>query len=109
MRRGRTILTPATLEAQLDPYNFAVYETASSTEEKPRIRIIVEADSIPVDSYRTTISMIAAQIGLPALNSESKVAVQPMYLPSIFHGDDPDFDHPLIHFRKDGRAFKNQI
>jgi len=95
-----------TLETQLDPYNFAVYETASSTEEKPRIRIIVEADSIPVDNYRTAISMIAAQIGLPALNSESKVAVQPMYLPSIFHGDDPDFDHPLIHFRKDGRAFK---
>lgn len=96
---------PATVEEQLDPFNFAIYETASSTQENPRIRIIVEADCLPIDSYRVGVSVIAQMIGLPVMNKESKVVVQPMYLPSLFVGDDPEIDHPLLHYKKDGRAF----
>lgn len=96
--------SPETLQEQLAPFNFAVYATASSTSDLPRIRIIIEAAHLPVNMYRSAIEDIAARIGLPEVNKESYTANLPMYLPTIFKGDDED-EHPLLLSVTDGQAY----
>lgn len=95
---------PETLAAQLAPFSFAVYTTASSTLAKPRLRIMVDADSIPLASYALAVKTIAKRIALPQITSESKVAVQPMFLPCLFEGQ-TEAEHPLIICEVDGAAF----
>ena len=96
---------PTLVEEQLHPFNFAMYATASSTPENPRIRLLVEADDIPVSAYMGALETIASLIGLIDITKESKVQVQPMFLPSMFRDDDPDENHPLVHFNIEGTAF----
>lgn len=96
---------PVLLAEQLDPFNFALYSTASSTPAEPRIRIIVEASGLSLSAYQASLETIASMIGLADITTESRVQVQPMYLPIIFKGDDPDLEHPLIHFKHSGCAF----
>lgn len=88
---------PRTLHTALQGLNFAAYITASSTAEKPRMRIVVGADHIPVADYPRAVEAVAAMLGLPVVTRESKVAVQPMYLPVMF-SDSTDEDHPLLTF-----------
>jgi len=95
---------PETLFTALAGFNFAAHVTASSTPEKPRMRVIVEADKIPLAHYARAVMVIGSLLGLPAITSESKVAVQPMFLPVMFAGSTEE-DHPLIAFSLEGRAF----
>lgn len=95
---------PESLYKALAGYNFAAHTTASSTRAKPRMRIIVDASNIPLASYVNAVGTVAAMLGLPNVNKESRVAVQPMFLPTQF-SDSNDEDHPLIAHRLDGRAF----
>ena len=95
---------PWTLVEQLMPFNFAVYHTASSMPGKPRIRVVVEADSIPTQKYRSAVEYIARLIGLVEITKESFTYVQPMYLPTIFKGEAEQDIHPLIVQCLDGRA-----
>lgn len=95
---------PDTLAAQLKGWNWAAYTTASSTPQGPRMRLVIDADSIPVASYPAAVKTIAKRIGLPILTTESKVAVQAMYLPTLFVDQD-ESEHPLIDYVLDGRAF----
>ena len=88
----------------LSGFNFAVYSTASSTPEKPRIRVVVDAENIPLLAYPRAALAVAARLNLPTVTKESKVAVQPMFLPTMFQ-DSEDSDHPLIVHNLDGRAF----
>lgn len=92
---------PRTLHTALAGLNFAAYLTASSTAAKPRMRIVVGAHHIPVADYRAAVEAVGAMLGLPVVTKESKVAVQPMYLPVMF-SDSTDEDHPLLTFG-DGR------
>lgn len=96
--------SPEVLMEQLMPFNFAVYTTASSTPEEPRIRIFVEAAHLPVTRYRHATQDIARRIGLSKLTKESYTANLPMYLPTMFKGDDPEA-HPLLLSVHDGRAY----
>jgi len=99
------INSPDALAAQLAPLSFAAYTTASSTVEKPRMRIVVDADKIPLASYAAAVKTIARRIALPRITSESKVAVQPMFLPTLFADQDSEQDHPLIVCELHGSLF----
>lgn len=94
-----------TLLDQLAPYNFALYKTASSSPEAPRVRILVEAQ-IPVENYRECIEDICERIGLLHINKESYTANLPMFLPTIFKGEAGDEDaYPLILSYTDGDIY----
>lgn len=95
---------PEALYKALDGFNFAAHTTASSTPEKPRMRIVVEADQISVSGYPKAVATIAALLGLSKVTTESRVAVQPMFLPTMFSDSGLD-DHPLLAYSLEGRAF----
>lgn len=95
---------PDSLYQALADFNFIAHTTASSTGEKPRMRIVIDADSIPLEQYPEAIRTVAGLLGLPSLTAESKKAVQPMFLPTLF-SDSTEEDHPLIAHRLDGRTF----
>lgn len=95
---------PQVLYELLHPFNFAAYTTASSTPEAPKMRIMVEAAGIPKQWYRKAVRMVAGMIGLTTITSESFTVVQPMFLPTIFRGDDEEFEHPLLCYDFEGRA-----
>ena len=85
------------LVGKLRPFAFAAYLTANSTPENPRLRIVVSAREIPLERYAQAVRWLGETLlGLPSVTGESKVAVQPMYRPTIFRDDDPVEDHPLI-------------
>jgi len=97
------IANPDTLGEHLSPFSHACYHTASSTDENPRVRIIVSADGIPVADYPAAVFTIAKRIGLAKLPDTSTLtAVQPMYMPSLFAGED---DHPMFLYDLTGREF----
>lgn len=98
------IENPALLSEALAGYNFAAHVTASSTPEKPRMRVIVDAESIPLSEYSRAVATIGSLLGLPSVTRESNVAVQPMFLPTLFQDSPPEW-HPLIAFETDGRTF----
>lgn len=100
---------PNLLNDALQPLAFACYTTASSTPEAPKLRIFVPADDLPLASYALAVSHVAARLGLPSINKESKVAVQPMYLPTLFRDDDPIDNHPLIIAVTDGAVITRDL
>ncbi len=98
------ISRPNNVLRALNGWNFAAYTTASSTPENPRLRVVVDADSIPADQYGQAVHFIASNLGLQEVTGESLKPKQPMILPSRF--SDQDFDwNPEICSRLDGRAF----
>jgi len=102
---ARTLISrPDNMVRALSDWNFAAYTTASSTPEKPRLRVVVDADSIPADNYEKVVHFVASKLGLQEVTSESLKPKQPMILPSIFSDDDPDTQHPLIVCQLTGRA-----
>jgi hypothetical protein len=96
---------PASLVRLLKKYNFAAYQTISSTPASPRIRVIVEADSIAVEKYPDTVLTVGQIMGLPKVTRESAVAVQPMFKPTVFRDQCKDLENPLLVTHFDGRAF----
>ena len=97
---------PEILSRALGDFSFASYQTVSSTPEKPRMRVMVLADRIPVDRYADAVLTIAQMIGLPIVTPESKTAVQPMFLPVLFSDQIADIEHPYLVGRLEGRPFK---
>lgn len=93
---------PEILAEQLMPFNYVVHTTASSTEALPRIRIIVQA-KLTLKEYVPALRDLARRIGLASVNTESRVAVQPMYLPTLFR-DEKDF-HPVLLSEYGGRIY----
>lgn len=95
---------PELLVKKLGKFKFLVYHTANSTAEKPRIRIVVDASQIPVALYAKAVVTISTLLGLPSITKESKVAVQAMYLPTIFR-DTLSSESPIVIEHLKGRAF----
>lgn len=93
---------PDAVADALEPWPVAMYHTASSTAQAPRLRIVVAADGIPRDSYPQAVAAVAQRLGLPEVTRESKVSVQAMYYPVQF-ADDPDTAHPLLLGEVDGK------
>lgn len=98
------VKNPNSLYTALEGFNFAAHVTASSTPEKPRMRIVVDAERIPLEAYPSASMTIAKLLGLPSITKESKVSVQPMFLPVTFR-DTPEDEDPVIAFNFEGRAF----
>ena len=98
--------TPQALHEALDPFAFAAYLTVSSTLEAPRMRVVVRAEAIPASAYAEAVRSVAKLLGLPKITPESLVAVQPMYLPTLFAGEDLLGVHPLLTARPEGEAFE---
>lgn len=96
--------SPGTLMEALSPFNFALYTTASSTPDAPRLRLIVEASALNVTHYKSAIDFVARLIGLTEVTRESYTVVQPMFLPTLFKGDDENVEHPLVVYELDSRA-----
>ena len=71
----------------LKRYSYTAYHTASSTDEKPRIRVFVAADHIPLSEYSRAVRTVAALLALETVTKESLISVQGMYLPSVFKDD----------------------
>lgn len=90
------VADPSILRDRLGRYNFAAWTTASHRPEKPRLRVMVEADAIPVERYPDAVLTLAQKLGLSHVTRESVVAVQPMFRPTMFAGQDPDLDHPML-------------
>lgn len=85
----------------LAPFSFAIYHTASSTPNTPRLRVVVEADNIPPEQYPAAVSTVARMLGLSEVTSESNVVCQPMFVPVIFRNET---ENPLIAENLSGRA-----
>jgi hypothetical protein len=98
------VSNPASLYNALAGFNFAAYTTASSTPEKPRLRIVVDASAIPVSQYARAVSSLGKLLGLSEITPESRNAVQPMFLPTLFSDTGPD-EHPLIAHRLDAGQY----
>lgn len=99
------INNPDALLRAMRPFNFAAYTTASSTPEKPRMRIVVDADNITLDAYPAAVRTIATRIGLTHITKESLTPNQPMICPSLFADQDPDSEHPMVVSFLKGDAF----
>ena len=90
------VATPELLRSALAPHPFVCFTTASSTEAAPRVRIIVSAHRIPLAGYKDAVKYVASRLGLTEITPESLVACQPMYLPSLFVGEDIAIHSPLL-------------
>lgn len=78
------------------PYSFVCYHTASSRPDAPKVRVVVSADAIPVESLGAAAAHLAGLLGLPDVTRESYVPNQPMYRPVVFTDDDLLEAHPVI-------------
>ena len=97
---GRMLKTG--FEKSLGDLNCVVWHTARSTPEAPRLRVVVQCEPIVVSRYGFAVTALAGLLGMDSVNHESKVPVQPMYLPLAFK--DAEFS-PIIYSKTDGRAF----
>ncbi len=97
---------PSLLWERLKGLNFAVYRTISSTFDKPRLRVMVEAADIHPDRYPEAVQTIGGLLGLPYITRESAIVTQAMFLPTVFNdyvsGIDDD---PLVAEHYDGNPF----
>jgi hypothetical protein len=90
----------------LGTFGAFVYHTARSTEEKPRLRIVVNAESIPVAQYASTVASVAGLLGMSKVSRESQVPVQPMFRPVLFTDD---VDGPVVYSNPHGEPFLPQV
>lgn len=98
---ARRILN-AGFDKTLGEVNAVVWHTARSTQDKPRIRVVVSTLPFPVARYGAVTTAIAGLLGMNSLNKESRVAVQPMYLPVEYK--ESDFS-PIVYTKTDGVPF----
>lgn len=88
--------------APLGDLGYAIWHTASSTPEEPRLRVLVSAEAIPLSRYSAAVRTVAEILGLRKVSRESLVPVQPMYLPVSFRDLD---DSPFVDKNAKGEAF----
>lgn len=98
---------PSLLKKKLNGLKFLAHHTASSTPEKPRMRVMVDADRIPIADYAKAVATLGAMLGLPSITKESAVAVQPMFSPVLFSDSKPG-ETPIIAEDPDGRPFTRE-
>jgi len=79
-----------------------VWHTVSSTEDNPRLRVMVSAEAIPAARYSAAVQTVAEMIGLTQITHESRVVVQPMFLPTLFADS---AESPILACEAEGDAF----
>jgi hypothetical protein len=103
------VATPDLLRAALAPHPFLCYTTASSTEAAPRVRLFVAAHRIPLAGYKQAVQYLAGRLGLKSVTPESLVACQPMFLPTLFAGEDIALHSPLLISEETGEPVTADI
>jgi hypothetical protein len=80
------LLAPETVLESLHPFNCLIHTTASSTPERPRLRIVVDADIDP-EHLRRGVRTVARMAGIPLSFkgiTESSTVSQPAFRPVMF-------------------------
>lgn len=90
-----------TLDALLRNLNYFAYTTASSTEDKPELHILVDVRGLTIEQYPDAVKTVAGYLGV-TLNEASFKVTQPMYWPSVFRGETTS---PIIGYRVNGVPF----
>lgn len=99
---------PQVVADQLGDVNFLLHTTASHQDHKPRLRLVVDVEEMPLEMHRSTILHIAGLLGITDGRwlkgvRESMVLSQPMYRPVVFLGDNGS---PVLISRTNGRALR---
>lgn len=90
-------------ENALGDLGFVVWHTVSSTPENPRLRVLVNAESILPHQYQAAARTVAEMIGMTTINSGVTFhAVQPMFLPTFFSDSE---ESPIVAINAKGEAF----
>ena len=95
---------PETVLEMLHPFNALIHTTATSTPERPRLRIVVDADIDP-EHLRRGVRTIIRMAGIPNNFKgivESSTVSQPAFLPVLFKGQTLS---PVLATRTTGRTF----
>jgi len=98
---------PQLLYQALEGLNFAAHTTASSTPEKPRMRIVVDCHEIPLSEYPKAVRYVASLLGILEVTRESLVPTQPMFLPTLFR-DDTEESHPMLANFTDAKPMRRE-
>ncbi|MGF1453293.1 MAG: AAA family ATPase, partial [Opitutales bacterium] len=90
------------------PFNFALWETSSSTPDAQRVRVIVDAEDIPQSDYKRAVLFAFGRLGisaqdLSAANDKAFGINQPMILPFRFADDE---ETPKVLKQADARPLK---
>lgn len=83
--------SPEALLDALWPLNFVAYTTASSTPERPKLRVMIDTEVSDLKHHKAFVRHGANLIGLPktwAGSRESNVLSQPMFKPVQFDGEE---------------------
>ena len=97
------LLAPETVLESLHPFNCLIHTTASSTPERPRLRIVVDADIDP-EHLRRGVRTVARMAGIPLTFkgiTESSTVSQPAFRPVMFEGQPAS---PVLGSRTSGRT-----
>ncbi len=89
-------------ETLLGDLSAVIWHTARSTVENPRLRVMVPVNSVPVAHYPAAVTALAGMLGMNTVTAESKVAVQPMYLPVQYKDS---IESPIAYQKTDGQEF----
>ncbi len=82
---------------------YIVWHTVRSTPEKPRLRILVSAENIPVTRYVSAAATVARMVGMGEVTNQVTFhAVQPMFLPTVFADST---ESPILASSPHGDAF----
>ena len=103
------VRNPDILKQKLESFNFAAYTTASSTAVAPRMRLVVEADELPLSRYPDAVRTVARLLGIgDGFDHVSLTPNQPMICPTLFRDQDEDLEHPLLITSYTGRGFTTE-
>jgi hypothetical protein len=104
---SRIFTAPMVVSDQLNGINFVIHTTASHTAEKPRVRLIVDIEPMPLSFHKHIKAYLGNLLGLPPEwegKKESLVLTQPMYRPIGFTGEDSTRFSAVIASRTSGRS-----
>jgi hypothetical protein len=97
------------VESTLAKLNYSLHHTTSSTPAHPRLRLVVEAQDIPLTRYPAAVHTLQQMLNLERIDPSSDKMVQPMYRPSRFLDDDPAKSSPIILVAKNGSPFTEDM
>ncbi len=95
---------PKILFSVLDGLNFAAYKTLNHQDDRPRIRVVVEASGFAPSLYPKAVEFIGSKLGLDFVTTESKTSSQAMFRPTVFKDTDLTTNHPVFAFHTRGKA-----
>lgn len=96
--------SPETIGEHLWPYSFAAYNSASSTPEKPRLKIVIDVHPSHPSLHKRFVNFFVRRLGIPDDFKgvrESRTLSQPQYRTISFRGETTS---AVIALRLDGIA-----